>query len=441
MKHERYSWYLVPCILAAIAVAACGNPVEVNAQPSIDANGYFVTGDGVGNAQEDWFVGLSSGTNPRLTIATVSASEAPFSILNAAPDGAVKIGADGVGIGFGSFSGSGNRLAEAPLHVVGGGSEDAYGVAQIRVEDRNPVVAFREMLRLSNSGGTSIRLIDTNTGGVIYRIANFDGRFEIADLTRSYVPFTAAPDAKLKIELAGNGMGLGTFAPTSKLHVFSNGSTPEAFSSTITSEVTSGAGTADRTALNLVNHGGTFMSFTDTSANSTWFFSNKNDELFLKKSGVGSPGLRFLATGEARFVNGGSNLLRILPTGSCQATSFVSLSDRNLKEAIVPVDPADVLDRVAKLPVSTWSYIKDEDGTRHMGPMAQDFHAAFGLGTDDKTIAEMDRSGVALAAIQGLNGLVQRQAGTIESQQDRIADLESRLERLEALIPGEGNLP
>lgn len=35
--------------------------------------------------------------------------------------------------------------------------------------------------------------------------------------------------------------------------------------------------------------------------------------------------------------------------------------------------------------------------------MSQDFRAAFGLGTDDKTITEVDVNGVALAAIQGLN--------------------------------------
>jgi hypothetical protein len=197
------------------------------------------------------------------------------------------------------------------------------------------------------------------------------------------------------------------------------------------------------------------MSFTDTSTGATWFFSNKNDELFLKKSGVGSPGLRILATGEARFVNGGTSLLQILPTGNCRATLFTSTSDRHVKEDIVPVDPAEVLDRVANMPVSTWSYIKDESGARHMGPMAQDFHAAFGLGTDDKTIAEMDRSGVALAAIQGLNSRVEQKAGEvsdlqktvtgqaelIEAQQDRIAELEARLERLESLLPAIQDLP
>ena len=44
---------------------------------------------------------------------------------------------------------------------------------------------------------------------------------------------------------------------------------------------------------------------------------------------------------------------------------------------------------------------------RHIGPVAQDFHAAFGLGTHETAIATVDADGVALAAIQGLNEKVE----------------------------------
>jgi hypothetical protein len=78
-------------------------------------------------------------------------------------------------------------------------------------------------------------------------------------------------------------------------------------------------------------------------------------------------------------------------------------SDRNKKENFEPVDNRDVLAKVAALPMSTWNY-KTEDGKyRHMGPMGQDFQAAFGLGRDEKHITTVDADGVALAAIQGLN--------------------------------------
>lgn len=58
--------------------------------------------------------------------------------------------------------------------------------------------------------------------------------------------------------------------------------------------------------------------------------------------------------------------------------------------------------KVAQLPIQTWAY-KSDPHTKHLGPVAQDFHAAFGLGTDDKHIATVDADGVAVAAIQGLN--------------------------------------
>ena len=71
------------------------------------------------------------------------------------------------------------------------------------------------------------------------------------------------------------------------------------------------------------------------------------------------------------------------------------------------MDAVAVLAKVAALPVRSWVY-KAQPGETHIGPMAQDFHAAFGLnGTDDKHITTVDEGGVALAAIQGLNQKVE----------------------------------
>jgi hypothetical protein len=61
-----------------------------------------------------------------------------------------------------------------------------------------------------------------------------------------------------------------------------------------------------------------------------------------------------------------------------------------------------VLAKVAAMPVMTWNYRTQDESIRHIGPTAQDFRAAFGLGENDKTISTIDPSGVALAAIQGL---------------------------------------
>ena len=45
------------------------------------------------------------------------------------------------------------------------------------------------------------------------------------------------------------------------------------------------------------------------------------------------------------------------------------------------------LAKVAELPISRWTYKDDPSATPHIGPMAEDFHAAFGLGRDDKSIS------------------------------------------------------
>jgi hypothetical protein len=96
-------------------------------------------------------------------------------------------------------------------------------------------------------------------------------------------------------------------------------------------------------------------------------------------------------------------------------------SDRTLKEGFEPVDPREVLAGLLRLPVERWSYRGET--ARHLGPMAQDFAAAFGLGVDDRHIFPLDAAGVALSAVQGLHGLVQAQATRLEALEREIARL------------------
>jgi hypothetical protein len=98
-------------------------------------------------------------------------------------------------------------------------------------------------------------------------------------------------------------------------------------------------------------------------------------------------------------------------------------SDRNRKVDIIPADTATVLTKVAALPLAIWKY-KDETVT-HLGPMAQDFFAAFRLGGTDTGIASVDADGIALAAIQELKK-------QLDAKDARIAALEVRLAAIEA---------
>jgi len=135
-----------------------------------------------------------------------------------------------------------------------------------------------------------------------------------------------------------------------------------------------------------------------------------------------------------------------LSTGAYLAAgsgSWSDLSDRNLKDNFSPVDGQDVLARLAEIPIATWNYKAQDDSIRHMGPAAQDFSAAFGLGESDTGISTVDADGVALAAIQGLYSLAQEQDVRIQTLEARIAALESGIARsgasgglLSGLTPG-----
>jgi Chaperone of endosialidase len=94
------------------------------------------------------------------------------------------------------------------------------------------------------------------------------------------------------------------------------------------------------------------------------------------------------------------------------------------------VDPSDVLRKVANLPITTWRYKEGEGAVRHIGPMAEDFDAAFGVGYGPHTIADLDARGVALAAIQGLNSKADEQMAIIREQQQQIAELMKQLQEM-----------
>jgi hypothetical protein len=109
--------------------------------------------------------------------------------------------------------------------------------------------------------------------------------------------------------------------------------------------------------------------------------------------------------------------------GEIKATAFNTTSDRNAKSGFAPVDSREVLERVAGLPISQWHFKEDDSKARHIGPVAQDFHAAFGTGRDDKHITSVDADGVALAAIQGLYQVVKERDAEIEELKAQVQDL------------------
>jgi trimeric autotransporter adhesin len=131
-------------------------------------------------------------------------------------------------------------------------------------------------------------------------------------------------------------------------------------------------------------------------------------------------GLINTSAGAAEDGTGGA----FLSTGG----AWTDASDARMKEGFADVEPGTVLAKVADLPVRSWNY-KAEPGVRHLGPTAQDFHAAFGLGADDRHIASLDSAGVALAAIKGLSEENAELRETVVRQGARLAALEIQVAR------------
>ena len=120
-------------------------------------------------------------------------------------------------------------------------------------------------------------------------------------------------------------------------------------------------------------------------------------------------------------------------SGVVTANSYGYTSDRDQKQGFDAVDTADVLNRIAAMPITAWDY-KARPTERHIGPMAQDFHSAFGLGADDKHIDVVDGIGVSLAAIQELQRRVQQKDARIDALEAEVRSLHGALDaRLAAL--------
>ncbi|WP_157705178.1 tail fiber domain-containing protein [Roseovarius faecimaris] len=258
--------------------------------------------------------------------------------------------------------GFGTSMAQAELHVV-----------------RSAHPALR--LEQDTSGGLGHHTWDMSVGNSGFQIVDVGNPFSV-------VPFTienGADPGAFHIDATGT-VGMGTTTPSTGLHVWDNTG-----QGAILIEETS-AGTLGQ--MTLRNNGITFFTLEDTSiadapnTGRKWNFQNQNGT-FRVTTAPGGPG-------EIEMI--------LTPAGDMTIEGALTQnSDKHKKMAIEPVDPAAILQKVAELPVSSWMY-KDNAalGIRHIGPMAQDFHAAFDVGASETGISSLDTSGVALAAIQAL---------------------------------------
>lgn len=158
--------------------------------------------------------------------------------------------------------------------------------------------------------------------------------------------------------------------------------------------------------------------------------------------GFGGSGTGVYGSGAAIGVDGystgsvairGNGVIGVWGTGStydfqggggehAQAGSWTNSSDRSKKENFVPVDNQLTLAKIIALPMTQWNYKSDKKGL-HIGPIAQDFYAIFGLGSDDISISTIDPAGVALVGVKALNE-------KIDAQQKEIDELKAEIQAL-----------
>ena len=121
----------------------------------------------------------------------------------------------------------------------------------------------------------------------------------------------------------------------------------------------------------------------------------------------------------------GANFLETTANGArlTAGGTWTNGSSRLFKEGFAAIDVGDVLSKVVSMPITRWTYRNSSEGA-HVGPMAEDFQAAFGLGSDDQHIATVDADGVALAAIQGLNEKLEAENAALKA---RLAAIEAQL--------------
>ena len=113
---------------------------------------------------------------------------------------------------------------------------------------------------------------------------------------------------------------------------------------------------------------------------------------------------------------------------------WTSVSDVNAKRLFRDLDGEDVLSRFAAMPVTEWSYKAQDAAIRHIGPTAQDFHAAFGLGEDPLRIGTLDADGVALAGVKAVEARTRHMSERLIELETENAAIRERLARLEQLL-------
>lgn len=245
--------------------------------------------------------------------------------------------------------------------------------------------------------------------------------------------FNTAENQTLSVR--GEGVGIGTYDANFPLHIKGTDSVGPFQNARIAVDNGSRSTTEIRTMFRLINNGGSRFTFTDTSLGSVWTFnSNSDGDFAISLNGTGGSEFKVRQSGSIEMGSGGSDSFVLDPSGDLAIAGALSEgSDVHQKTEIRTIEYTDVLEKVMSMPVKSWQYKANDPDVRHIGPMAQDFREAFGLGNSDKKIAVIDGIGVSLASIKALNQNLELKQSEIEDLRSIVDTLAERLNKLEKL--------
>ena len=100
------------------------------------------------------------------------------------------------------------------------------------------------------------------------------------------------------------------------------------------------------------------------------------------------------------------------------------------------VDGLEILRRLSAIPITRWNLKAQDPAIKHLGPMAQDFYAAFGLGEDERYINSADADGIALVSIQALYQMMTILEQKTAAVDRKAAELDRKTTDLERIAAG-----
>lgn len=310
---------------------------------------------------------LATGSNTGFRIRqSEPGSTTVFQIEPGAPTNSIHVASNG-NVGLGTSSPS------SALHMSG----------DLTLTDATPSITF------DNTSGNSVKwTIGENSDD--FRIRQSGG-------SGASTPFAIAED--------GN-VGIGTSGPAQSLHVRATDG-----SAGILVEETQAIATNDMFTMR--NNGNPGFLLENTNQGTAWQFrlggSGTTEQFTINKTSTSGPELSVLANGNIRIKG-----------------AYVSGSSRSLKQNLTKIRSSEILAKIGNLPVYEWSY-RAAPGSRHIGPMAEDYYEIFGLAGNGKGLAATDVASIAVAGIQAIQAKAEKLVEENRTLNERLDSLEAAL--------------